>query len=57
MKILVLGIGNTLLMDEGAGVHVLSALRAGPALPDDVELMTAVRSRSRWLAPFRMRTP
>jgi len=39
MKILVLGIGNTLLMDEGAGVHVLSALRAGPALPDDVELL------------------
>ena len=39
MKILVLGIGNTLLMDEGVGVHVLSALRAGPALPDDVELL------------------
>jgi len=39
MRILVLGIGNTLLMDEGAGVHVLSALRAGPALPDDVELL------------------
>jgi len=39
MKILVLGIGNTLLMDEGVGVHVLSALRAGPALPDNVELL------------------
>jgi hydrogenase maturation protease len=39
MKILVLGIGNTLLMDEGVGIHVLSALHAGPALPDDVELL------------------
>jgi len=39
MKILVLGIGNTLLMDEGVGIHVLSALRANPALPDDVELL------------------
>ena len=39
MKILVLGIGNTLLTDEGVGVHVLQALRAGPALPDDVELL------------------
>lgn len=39
MNILVLGIGNTLLTDEGVGVHVLSALRAGPALPDFVELL------------------
>ncbi len=39
MKILVLGIGNTLLMDEGVGIHVLAALRAGPALPDDVEFL------------------
>ena len=39
MKFLVLGIGNTLLMDEGVGIHVLSALRANPALHDDVELL------------------
>ena len=39
MKFLVLGIGNTLLMDEGVGIHVLSALRSNPALPDDVELL------------------
>ena len=40
MKILVLGIGNTLLMDEGVGIHVLSALQTGPVvLPDDVELL------------------
>jgi len=39
MKILVLGIGNTLLTDEGVGIHVLEALRAGPALPEGVELL------------------
>jgi len=39
LKILVLGIGNTLLSDEGAGVHVLDALAAGGPLPADVELL------------------
>jgi len=38
MEILVLGIGNTLLADEGVGVHVLSALASGP-LPDGVRLL------------------
>lgn len=39
MKVLVLGIGNTLLTDEGIGLHVLQAL--APALADwpDVSLM------------------
>jgi len=31
MKILVLGIGNTLLSDEGVGIHVLQALLGAPA--------------------------
>ena len=39
MKILVLGIGNTLLSDEGVGIHVLHALSAGEPLPDEVELL------------------
>lgn len=39
MKTLVLGIGNTLLSDEGVGIHVLRALAEGDAFPDDVELM------------------
>ncbi|KAF0100087.1 MAG: hydrogenase 1 maturation protease [bacterium] len=39
MKTLVLGIGNTLLSDEGVGIHVLQALSAGAPLPEDVELM------------------
>jgi hydrogenase maturation protease len=38
MKTLVLGIGNTLLTDEGVGVHVLAHLGAAP-LPEDVELV------------------
>lgn len=39
MKTLVLGIGNTLLSDEGVGVHVIHALAASAALPEDVELL------------------
>lgn len=38
MKTLVLGIGNTLLTDEGVGVHVLGHL-GGDGLPEDVELL------------------
>lgn len=37
MKILLLGIGNTLLSDEGVGLHVLQALADGPPLPPEVE--------------------
>ena len=36
--ILILGIGNILLRDEGVGVRVVEALR-GRALPDTVELV------------------
>ncbi len=39
MNTLVLGIGNTLLTDEGVGIHVLQALSQGAALPADVELL------------------
>ena len=39
MKTLVLGIGNTLLSDEGVGIHVLRALAQGQPLADDVELL------------------
>jgi hydrogenase maturation protease len=38
MKTLVLGLGNTLLSDEGVGVHVLTRL-SGYTLPDDVHLL------------------
>ncbi len=36
MRTLILGIGNTLLSDEGIGVHVLTAL--APSLPDDPDI-------------------
>ena len=36
---LILGIGNTLLTDEGVGIHVLKALQDQGGLPADVTLM------------------
>ena len=39
MKTLVLGIGNTLLTDEGVGVHVLHALESRLAHLSDVTLL------------------
>lgn len=36
MKVLVLGIGNTLLSDEGVGVHVVNRLLSGYTLPPEV---------------------
>ncbi len=36
-KIVILGIGNLLLKDEGVGIHVLQALKDAP-FPPDVEL-------------------
>jgi len=39
MSTLVLGIGNTLLTDEGVGIHVINALEARFADADDVVLL------------------
>lgn len=38
-KTLILGIGNVLLQDEGAGVHAIRLLSALAAQRDDIELM------------------
>lgn len=38
-KTLILGIGNTLLRDEGAGVHAIRMLAQRVAQRDDIELM------------------
>jgi hydrogenase maturation protease len=38
-KTLILGIGNTLLQDEGAGVHAIRELAERVAQRDDIELM------------------
>ena len=39
MNVLVLGLGNILLSDEGVGVHIVEALGASHDLPDDVEIL------------------
>jgi hydrogenase maturation protease len=39
MKVVVLGVGNTLLTDEGLGVHALDMLSASYELPSDVTLI------------------
>ena len=39
MNVLVLGLGNILLSDEGVGVRIVEALDALHELPDDVELL------------------
>ena len=38
-KILILGLGNTLLQDEGLGVRAVERLRLGGALPPQVEAL------------------
>ncbi len=39
MRIVVLGIGNVLLSDEGVGVHAVEALQARYRLPDSVDVV------------------
>ncbi len=39
MSILVLGLGNILLSDEGVGVRIVEALEASHELPGDVEVL------------------
>ena len=39
MKVVVLGVGNTLLTDEGLGVRAVEALEAGYVLPSDVTVI------------------
>jgi hydrogenase maturation protease len=39
VNILVLGLGNILLSDEGVGVRIVEALDAAHALPDEVEVL------------------
>jgi hydrogenase maturation protease len=36
-KILILGLGNPILTDDGVGIHVVRALAKGPLLPSNVE--------------------
>ncbi|MDD2922563.1 MAG: HyaD/HybD family hydrogenase maturation endopeptidase [Anaerolineales bacterium] len=38
-KTLVLGVGNTLMSDEGVGVHVIERLLAGFVIPEEVQVL------------------
>lgn len=39
MSVLILGLGNVLLSDEGVGIHTVNALADRHVLPDDVEVL------------------
>lgn len=39
MRVVVLGIGNTIMSDEGVGVHAVEALRRAYTLPDFVDII------------------
>ena len=43
--VLVIGVGNLLMGDEGVGIHILRALEPGPVAPG-VQLLTAVPAAS-----------
>jgi hydrogenase maturation protease len=51
-KIVVLGVGNLLLADEGVGIHAIQAL-SGRALPKEVELVDAGTSTLNLLPYFQ----
>jgi hydrogenase maturation protease len=38
-KILVMGVGNTLLQDDGVGIHITDSLRSAPAIHPAVEFI------------------
>lgn len=52
MRIVVLGIGNTILSDEGAGVHAAEALLDGYELPEGVEVIDGGTSGMELLDPL-----
>jgi hydrogenase maturation protease len=52
MRIVILGIGNTILSDEGAGVRAAEALQAAYDLPDNVEVIDGGTSGMELLGPL-----
>ncbi|CAG4883083.1 maturation element for hydrogenase 2 [Georgfuchsia toluolica] len=52
MRVVVLGIGNTILSDEGAGVHAAAALEAAYELPDNVEVIDGGTAGMELLGPL-----
>ena len=51
-RVVVLGIGNTILSDEGAGVHAAAALEACYELPDNIEVIDGGTSGMELLGPL-----
>jgi hydrogenase maturation protease len=51
-RVVVLGIGNTLLADEGVGVHAALALQQGWALPAGVEVIDGGTAGMELLGPL-----
>lgn len=45
MRIVVLGIGNILLTDEGVGVHVIEQLEKTDSLPSELEIIDGMAPR------------
>lgn len=52
MRTVILGIGNTILSDEGVGVHAAEALRAAYHIPDDVEVIDGGTAGMELLGPL-----
>lgn len=52
MRVVVLGIGNTILSDEGVGVHAVEALQERYELPESVELIDGGTSGMELLGPL-----
>lgn len=52
LRTVVLGIGNTILSDEGVGVHAAEALRAAYEIPDDVEVIDGGTAGMELLGPL-----
>ncbi len=48
--LLVIGLGNTMMGDDGIGVHVAGLLEANPLLPDDVEVIAGGTDLLRYAA-------
>ncbi len=51
-RVVVLGIGNTILSDEGAGVHAAAALEACYELPDNIEVIDGGTAGMELLGPL-----
>ena len=52
MRILVLGLGNLLLQDEGIGVHVVHRLEREYRFPDGVEILDGGTSGMELMGPI-----